>query len=102
MLTSSWNENLDPIPYTLDSTPNVDTSQSIVFRRGLQAAEDAYTDSLAGSTSNAVVWANRSAARLACGKGDLALLDARMARTVDPTYAKVPNRHVHTFHTHHY
>lgn len=54
----------------------------------MQAAEDAYTDSLAGSTSNAVVWANRSAARLACGKADLALSDARMARTVDPSYAK--------------
>ena len=55
----------------------------------LQAAEEAYSDSLAGSTSNAVVWANRSAARLALGKAELALLDARLARTVDPAYAKV-------------
>ena len=58
----------------------------------MQAAEVSYTESLAGSTSSAVVWANRSAARLACGKADSALSDARMARTVDPLYAKVGTR----------
>ena len=55
----------------------------------LQAAVRAYSRSLEGATDNARVWANCSAARLAAGDASAALQDARIARTVDPSYAKV-------------
>lgn len=47
-----------------------------------------YTISLDASTADARVWANRSAAHLASHNAAAALEDARIARTVDPTYAK--------------
>ena len=55
----------------------------------LQDAEDAYTQALSHQTSSAVLWANRSAARLGNGNAEQALADARLARTVDPQYMKV-------------
>jgi hypothetical protein len=54
-----------------------------------QAAVRAYTSSLEGRTDDARVWANRSAAHLAAGTPEAALEDARVARTLDPAYAKV-------------
>ena len=54
-----------------------------------QAAVRAYTSSLEGRTDDARVWANRSAAHLAAGTPAAALEDARIARTLDPAYAKV-------------
>jgi len=55
----------------------------------LQDAEEAYSQALSHQTSRAVLWANRSAARLSSGKAAAALADARLARTVDPQYMKV-------------
>ena len=55
----------------------------------LQDAEEAYSQALSHQTSSAVLWANRSAARLSGGKAASALADARVARTVDPQYMKV-------------
>ena len=49
----------------------------------------AYTQSLKHSTSNHIVWANRSAVYLRVKQPHKALEDARIARTIDETYAKV-------------
>lgn len=54
-----------------------------------QAAVRAYTSSLEGRTDDARVWANRSAAHLSAGAPAAALEDARIARALDPAYAKV-------------
>jgi hypothetical protein len=55
----------------------------------LQSAVHAYSSSLEAKTDDARVWANRSAAHLSAGNAAAALEDARIARRVDPTYAKV-------------
>ena len=54
----------------------------------MQAAVAAYSESLRSLTSDVRVWANRSAAHLAAGNAAAALEDARIARTVQPDYAK--------------
>lgn len=54
-----------------------------------QEALQAYNQCLKHSTSNHVVWANRSAVLLRLNKHQAALQDARMARTLDETYTKV-------------
>lgn len=61
------------------------TDVSVFF---VQAAVRAYTSSLEAATADARVWGNRSAAQLHAGNAAAALEDARIARTVDPTYAK--------------
>lgn len=55
----------------------------------VQAAVEAYSSSLRWQTSDARVWANRSAAHLGAGNAAAALEDARIARVVQPDYAKV-------------
>lgn len=52
-------------------------------------ALQAYNQCLKHSTSNHVVWANRSAVLLRLNKHQAALEDARRARTLDETYTKV-------------
>lgn len=54
-----------------------------------QEALQAYSQSLRHSTSNHVVWANRSAVYLRLHNPQAALDDARRARTLDETYTKV-------------
>jgi hypothetical protein len=56
---------------------------------GPQSAVHAYSASLEGRTDDARVWANRAAAHLSAGNAAAALEDSRIARTVDPAYAKV-------------
>ena len=51
-------------------------------------AEQLYTNALRHDTSNHLLWANRSAARLRQGKNDEALQDARTSRQINPKYLK--------------
>ncbi len=77
--TCTHAEALLPEKYTENRAPG----------SALQDAEEAYSQALSHQTSSAVLWANRSAARLSSGKAEEALADARLARTVDPQYMKV-------------
>ena len=54
-----------------------------------EQALQAYNQCLKHSTSNHVVWANRSAVLLRLDKHQAALEDARRARTLEETYTKV-------------
>ena len=51
-------------------------------------AEQVYTNALRHDTSNHLLWANRSAARLRQGKNAEALQDARTSRQINPKYLK--------------